>query len=123
MKFLEYKLFSGGFINRFLTAGVFTKENPFRKTVLQGKVNEWLIKGYSIHDNPCRMEVFRDRIGNIPPYMDICGMLPGDELEVFGQKKELKVYFPFGNAGIARFRFLRESRIPEKLWLYPFRGA
>ena len=101
MKFLEYKLFSGGFINRFLTAGVFTKENPFRKTVLQGKVNEWLIKGYSIHDNPCRMEVFRDRIGNIPPYMDICGMLPGDELEVFGQKKELKVYFPFGNAGIA----------------------
>lgn len=28
MKFLEYKLFSGGFINRFLTAGVFTKENP-----------------------------------------------------------------------------------------------
>ena len=51
MKFLEYKLFSGGFINRFLTAGVFTKENPFRKTVLQGKVNEWLIKGYSIHDN------------------------------------------------------------------------
>ena len=38
MKFLEYKLFSGGFINRFLTAGVFTKENPFRKTVLQGKV-------------------------------------------------------------------------------------
>ena len=80
MKFLEYKLFSGGFINRFLTAGVFTKENPFRKTVLQGKVNEWLIKGYSIYDNPCRMEVFRDRIGNIPPYMDICGMLPGDEL-------------------------------------------
>mgnify|MGYP000724270689 CR=1 FL=1 len=28
-------------------------------------------------------------------------MLPGDELEVFGQKKELKVYFPFGNTGIA----------------------
>ena len=55
------------------------------------------------------MEVFRDRIGNIPPYMDICGMLPGDELEVFGQKKELKVYFPFGNTGIADSGFYAVS--------------
>lgn len=105
MKYLEYKLFSGGYINRFLTAGVFAKASPFRKTVLQGKVNEWLLKGWSIHDNPCRREVLQERLGNIPTFMDISDLLPGEELEVFGQKKELKVYFPFGNAGVADSAF------------------
>lgn len=100
MKYLEYKLFSGGFVNRFLTLGVFAQASPFRKTVLHGKVNEWLIKGPSIHDNPCRMEVVKGRIGNIPPYLDFSGMFPGDEIEVFGQRKKFAVYFPFGNVGI-----------------------
>ena len=87
MKYLEYKLFSQGFINRFLTAGVFTRESPFRKTVLHGRVNEWLIKDPSIHDNPCRKEVVQGRIGNAPPYVDLSGLFPGDELEVFGQRR------------------------------------
>ncbi len=100
MKYLEYKLFPGGFINRFLTAGVFARESPFRKTVLHGNVNEWLKKDSSIHDNPCKREVVKGRIGNIPPYVDLDGLFPGDEIEVFGQRKTLKVYFPFGNAGI-----------------------
>ncbi|NLO40281.1 MAG: hypothetical protein GX115_12540, partial [Ruminiclostridium sp.] len=100
MKYLEYKLFSGGFINRFLTSGVFARESPFRKTVLHGRVNEWLIKDPSIHDNLCRKEVVQGRIGNAPPYVDLSSLFPGDEIEVFGQKKQLKVYFPFGNTGI-----------------------
>ncbi len=100
MKYLEYKLFSGGYINRFVTAGVFAQERPFRKTVLHGKVNEWLTKEPSIYDNPCRMEVLEDRIGKLPPYMDLSSLFPGDEIEVFGQKKKLTVYFPFGNVGI-----------------------
>jgi hypothetical protein len=100
MKYLEYKLFSGGFINRFLTAGVFVRKSPFYKTVLHGQVNEWLIKDPSIHDNPCRKEVVQGRIGNIPPYIDLGSLFPGDDIEVFGQKKQFKVYFPFGNTGI-----------------------
>ena len=100
MKYLEYKLSSGGFINRFLTAGVFTRESPFRKTVLQGRVNEWLTKDPSIHDNPCRMEVVKGRIGNIPPYVDLSGLYPGDELKVFGKRRKLKVYFTFRNESI-----------------------
>ncbi len=105
VKYLEYKLFSGGFVNRFLTVGVFAQESPYRKTVLHGKVNEWLIKEPSIHDNPCRKEAVKRRIGNIPPYMDLSGLFPGDEIEVFGQRKKLKVYFPFGNIGIDDSKF------------------
>lgn len=101
MKYLEYKLCPGGFINRFLTAGVFTKDSPFRKTILHGKVNEWLVKGASIHDNPCRAEIHQDRLGKTPSFPDLSGRLPGDEVEAFGQKKRLTVYFPFGNAGVA----------------------
>lgn len=105
MKYLEYKLFSGGFINRFLTAGVFARKSPFHKTALYGRVNEWLVKDPSIHDNPCRKEIVQGRIGNIPPYVDLSGLFPGDELEVFGQRKKLKIYFPFGNVGIEDSNF------------------
>ncbi|OQB54001.1 MAG: hypothetical protein BWX97_00296 [Firmicutes bacterium ADurb.Bin146] len=100
MKYLEYRLFSKGYINRFLTAGIFCKENPFSKTVLNGKVNEWLINNPSIHDNPCRKEVVQERIGNVPPYLDLSCLFPKDEIEVFEQNKQLKIYFPFGNTGI-----------------------
>ncbi|MDD4544140.1 MAG: hypothetical protein PHY13_10265, partial [Clostridia bacterium] len=100
MKFLEYKLIEGGFINRFLTTGVFLRESPFHKTVLHGKVNEWLIKSLSVYDNPCRKEIVQSRIGNVPSYIDFEGLFPGDDIIVFGQKKQLKIYFPFGNTGI-----------------------
>lgn len=111
MKYLEYKPAPGGFINRFLTTGIFVKDSPFHKTVLTGKVNEWLIKGFSIHENPCRREVYAKRIGKIPSYLDIGGLLPGDEVEVFGQKKKLKVYFPFGNEGVADSGFYEKPAL------------
>ena len=100
MKFLEYKPIEGGFINRFLTTGVFLRESPFHKTVLNGKVNEWLIKDLSVYDNPCRKEIVQGRIRNVPPYVDFSGLFPGDVIEVFGHKRQLKVYFPFGSTGI-----------------------
>ena len=110
MNYLEYGLFSGGFVNRFLTAGVFLKDSPFQKTAFEGRVNEWLIKGSSIHDNPYRAKVIQGRMGNIPPFMEFGGLLDGDEVESFGQEKKLKVYFPFGNAGIADSGFYENPK-------------
>ena len=72
--------------------------------------NEWLIKGSSIHDNPYRAKVIQGRMGNIPPFMEFCGLLDGDEVESFGQEKKLKVYFPFGNAGIADSGFYENPK-------------
>ena len=61
MKYLEYPLFAEGYVNRFLTAGVFTELQQFDKATLYGRVNEWLKKGFAIHENPCRKEFVRRR--------------------------------------------------------------
>ena len=42
MKYLSYKLFENGYINRFITVGVFAEDSPYEKSTLQGKINEWL---------------------------------------------------------------------------------
>lgn len=81
MKYLEYKLSSSGFVNRFLTVGVFAQERRFPKTVLHGKVNEWVMKESPVHYNPYRIEAIKERNGNTPPYMDLSRLLPGDEIE------------------------------------------
>lgn len=105
LEYLEYPLFAEGFINRFLSAGVFTKEQKFTRTTLQGKVNEWLEKGFSIHENPCRKEFVAERLRNRPDYLDLGGKIPGDRVEVFGVRKPLALYFPFRNIGVENSGF------------------
>ncbi len=99
MKKLEYDVAKEGYINRFITTGVFTQPQKFKKAILKGRVNEWLKKGFSIHENPCRKEFIDKRRDQVPDYMDICGLLPGEEVEIWGQKRKAEVYFPFGNIG------------------------
>lgn len=105
MLWLEYELEPGGYINRMTAVGAFERKSPFPKTVLHGKVNEWLIKGLSVYDNPARKEVLRDRRETPPPCVDISSMLPGDALTVFGQERKLEVSFPFESDRISRSGF------------------
>ena len=99
MNVLRYSLSEEGYVNRFITTGVFTEPQTFKKAILKGRVNEWLKKGFSIHENPCRKEFIEKRRENLPEYLDISQMLPGETAEVFGRKNALQVYFPFGNIG------------------------
>ncbi len=105
MAYLEYKLSPGGFMNRFAVTGVFVKDNPLPKTVLHGKVNEWLTKGLSVYDNPGRAASLEKRAGEVPPYVDISGMYPGEDLVIFGQRGNLSIYFPFESDRIANSGF------------------
>lgn len=100
MKYLEYPLFAEGYVNRFLTAGVFTEVQQFDKVKLNGRVNEWLKKGFAIHENPCRKEFVRKRQENMPDYLELDGAADGKNVEVFGQTRPLIPYFPFGNTGV-----------------------
>lgn len=100
MKYLEYPLFAEGYVNRFLTAGVFTEVQQFDKVKLHGRVNEWLKKGFAIHENPCRKEFVRKRQENMPDYLELDGATDGKNVEVFGQTRPLIPYFPFGNTGV-----------------------
>lgn len=100
MKYLEYSLFKEGYVNRFLTAGVFTEVQQFDKATLSGRVNEWLKKGFAIHENPCRKEFIRKRQTQLPDCPVFDGALDGMMVEVFGQERPLVPYFPFGNTGV-----------------------
>lgn len=97
MKYIEYPLYQEGFINRFITTGVCTKVQSFNKVTLSGRVNEWLKKGFSIHENPCRKEFIDVRKSELPTYMDLSKYGLGDEISVFDELHKLKLYTPFGN--------------------------
>ncbi|MEY8355590.1 hypothetical protein AALB39_19835 [Lachnospiraceae bacterium 54-53] len=100
MKYLEYPLFAEGFVNRFLVTGVYTQIRQFTRSTLSGRVNEWLKKGFAIHENPCRKEFVERRKEEIPPYPDLEAMKRGEPVTVFGQSEPAKLYFPFGNTGV-----------------------
>lgn len=105
MKYIEYPLYKEGFLNRFITTGIYTKPQKFEKATLSGKVNEWLDKGFSIHENPCRKEFVSKRLSERPEYMNPTDWTAGTEIEVFEQKKSMKMYFPFGNIGVEESGF------------------
>ena len=92
MKYLEYPLFAEGYVNRFLTAGVFTEVQQFDKVKLYGRVNEWLKKGFAIHENPCRKEFVRKRQEKMPDYLELDGAVDGKTVKVFGQTRPLIPY-------------------------------
>lgn len=104
MKYMEYPLYAEGYINRFLTTGIYTKPQSFKKAVLSGRVNEWLKKGFSIHENPCRKEFLAARITEPPPYIALGGS-PDESITVFDTAHPLKMYLPFGNIGMEESGF------------------
>ncbi len=105
MKYVEYPLYAEGYINRFMTTGIFTKAQKFTKATLTGKVNEWLKYGFSIHENPCRKEFIARRKEELPPYIDLSTIGPEEEVCTFGESRRLHMYFPFGNIGMEEAGF------------------
>ena len=100
MKHFIYNLEPEGYINRFLTAGTFCRPGEYARATLSGTVNEWLEKGFSVYENPCRREMIGQRTGALPEYVDLSGYGLGAEVEVFGCRKPVELYFPFGNQGV-----------------------
>lgn len=105
MKYIEYPLFEEGYLNRFLSTGLFTRQQQFHKEVLSGRVNEWLDKGFSIHENPCRKEFIKKRLEEKPGYPEVGRFHNGTEVTEFGHKQTAQVYFPFGNIGVEHSGF------------------
>ena len=108
MKYLEYPLFAEGFVNRFLISEVHTQVREFTRSTLSGRVNEWLKKGFAIHENPCRKEFLEERRQEVPDYPDFTKLSEGNKL---------KQYFPFGNPGIDASGFYYR---PTYLRMYGF---
>lgn len=100
MKYIEYPLYAEGYINRFLTTGVDTREESFTKATLHGRVNEWLKYGFSIHENPCRRELIEARRRELPEYVDLSRYRYGEAVRVLDGEQRLQLYTPFGNIGM-----------------------
>jgi len=84
-------------INRWLTSGIFEKKMTFVPTTMEGDVNDWLLKGFSIHENPCRKEFVTERRSRVPERIAAESALPGASLSLLAQAKPWNVYFPWGN--------------------------
>ncbi|MBB6733270.1 hypothetical protein [Cohnella zeiphila] len=84
-------------INRWLTSGIFETKMKFVPMTMEGNINDWLIKGFSIHENPCRKEFVTNRRSHVPDKIDIERALPGSTLALRGEEKPWEVYFPWGN--------------------------
>ena len=98
MKTVTYELFRG-FINRYVSSGTFTRPQQFTPATLSGEINEWLDKGFAIHENPCRKEFLAARVGTLPPYQDVLEAGVGKEVSAFDQTRKTELFFPFGNIG------------------------
>ncbi|MGG1516514.1 hypothetical protein ABE504_13935 [Paenibacillus oryzisoli] len=89
-------------INRWLTSGIFETKMKFEPMTMDVDVdvNEWLTKGFSIHENPCRKEFVTNRRARVPVKIDHEQAQPGAALALQGQEKPWEVYFPWGNPNV-----------------------
>ena len=100
MKNAVYAPEAGRYINRFLETPVFEKPEEFQKTVMSGKVNEWLKYGFSINDNPCRKEFIEKKLAAVPSRPDTGRWVTGGTAELMGKEVPVLLYFPYGNVNV-----------------------
>ncbi|GLI09681.1 hypothetical protein YDYSG_57130 [Paenibacillus tyrfis] len=72
-------------INRWMTTGLFTKAMRFEPMTMEGDVNDWLIRGFAIHENPCRKEFVERRRQVGPGAAPLADWLP-DGLPLPGER-------------------------------------
>jgi hypothetical protein len=92
-------------INRWLMTGVLTRGERFTPVTMEGDINDWLIHGFSIHENPCRKE-FVERRRAAKPEHPVRGVpLPGERVSLWGKEAAWNVYFPWGNPRVEESGF------------------
>lgn len=119
MNSIAYPLAQGRFINRFLQTPIEEKQERFAKTVMGGKVNEWLKYGFSINDNPCRKEFIALKKASEPTYVSLGGAAAGQSITLGERTFEMGLYVPFGNVSVDHSSFWH---IPTSLVSYYVTG-
>lgn len=92
-------------INRWLMTGVLTRNERFVPVTMEGDVNDWLIRGFSIHENPCRREFVERRRAAKPELPVRKAPLPGERVSLWGKEAAWNVYFPWGNPRVEESGF------------------
>ncbi|MFC0213695.1 hypothetical protein ACFFK0_14720 [Paenibacillus chartarius] len=84
-------------LNRWLVSGVLTRHVRFEPMTMEGDINDWLIKGFSIHENPCRREFVEERRASVPEFPLDGVPAVGESVSRWESSAEWEVYFPWGN--------------------------
>lgn len=100
MSELVYPLYKGKYVNRWLVAGIFEKSLQFKPTTMSGDINQWLLDGFSIHENPCRKEFVATRKKMTPLVQFSEKILPNDIVEDDGDKRRWNIYWPWDNPSV-----------------------
>jgi len=79
-------------INRWRISKTQEEVVRFTPMTMQGDINKWLVEGFSINENPCKLEFIEKRTGNIP------------ELKTDITRDD-EIYFPWGNPNVERSGF------------------
>jgi hypothetical protein len=82
-------------INRWKLSKLEEKTVSFTPMTMEGDINKWLIEGFAINENPCKIEFREDRRGNIPVNPLV------SDLDI----SNWEVYFPWENPAVERSGF------------------
>lgn len=104
-------------INRWLVSGIFTRTVRFEPMTMEGDVNDWLIKGFSIHENPCRKEFVEQR-RSCQPEVPLHNLpVLGEKWTQWGKETPWEIYFPWGNSRVEESGFYY---VPTHLLRYAY---
>jgi len=104
---LEYGLFKGRTVNRWLISGIREEAARFEPVALNGSVdvNLWLKEGFSVHENPSKTRFIDKNRAKKAPYADKLERKQGGSVFWDGYESELKVYFPFSDVNVNKSSF------------------
>lgn len=111
MEFLRYPLHEGLYVNHVLVTPPAAESKHFERAPSPGRVNEWLSKGFSIHEHPFRRRFAEDRRRATPPRPTRDGQSVQAGCFLVADSRRfgpLEPYFPFGNVNVDRSTFYFE---------------
>lgn len=104
MNHLTYPLQPLGAVNRWLELGIAEQEVSFEVVTMNGEIdNQWLIKGFAVHENPARYKFVAQRRNEEAKLPDWGKVAPGEAPENVPENvpefvhKQWSVYFPWQN--------------------------
>ncbi|MBW4082451.1 hypothetical protein [Paenibacillus sp. S150] len=106
-------------INRWLLSDILTRNIRFEPMTMEGDVNDWLIKGFSIHENPCRKEFVDARRSSEPVLSLAMPPVPGECVSLEDPEARWNLYFPWGNPRVEESGFYH---VPTHLLRYAYTG-
>lgn len=100
MQKLNYPLFEGRYVNRWLITDIALEDVAFAPVTLEGEYDELLKTGLAFFDNPCKTEFLEKRQAEGPPQVIAQQPAPGSTVEWSGQKHTLGVFYPFDDTTV-----------------------